>query len=111
MASARDLRFLVAVFASVAVACTPTTPSPPAPAQGKPAAQATPAPTPTAALSLSRQNTLVVATPEDVVSLDPPVGGNDTSSDIAWQTNEMAINYVFAKQGDILVQQGDKTEP
>ncbi len=61
--------------------------------------------------AITRQNTLIIATPEDVVSLDPPVGGNDLSSEIAWQMYEMPINYVFAKKDNTLVQQGDKTEP
>jgi peptide/nickel transport system substrate-binding protein len=61
--------------------------------------------------AITRQNTLIIATPEDVVSLDPPVGGNDLSSEIAWQMYEMPVNYVFAKKDNTLVQQGDKTEP
>jgi peptide/nickel transport system substrate-binding protein len=61
--------------------------------------------------AVTRQNTLVIATAEDLSSLDPPVGGNDLSSEIDWQMYEMAINYTFAKKDNTLVQQGDKTEP
>jgi peptide/nickel transport system substrate-binding protein len=75
--------------------------------QGTQPAQ-TPAPS---AATITRQNTLIISTPEDVVSLDPPVGGSDLSSEIDWQVYEMPINGVYVKQGEVLVQQGNQTEP
>jgi peptide/nickel transport system substrate-binding protein len=78
---------------------------------GTAAAGAAGQPTQASGNAITRQNTLIVATPEDVISLDPPVGGNDLSSEIAWQMYEMPVNYVFAKKDNVLVQQGDKTEP
>jgi peptide/nickel transport system substrate-binding protein len=67
--------------------------------------------TPASSGAVTRQNTLVIATPEDVVTFDPPVGGNDLSIEITWQIYEMPINAVFQRKEGILVQDGDKTEP
>jgi peptide/nickel transport system substrate-binding protein len=89
----------------------PTAPPTAAPQPVTPAPANTVAPTAAAASAVTRANTLIIATPQDVVSLDPPVGGNDISSEIDWQMYEMTNNFVFVNQNGALVQQGDKTEP
>jgi peptide/nickel transport system substrate-binding protein len=47
--------------------------------------------------------------------MDPPVGGNGTTTEINWQTYEMPLQFVLEEQavngGEAWVQQGDLTEP
>src|SRR5262245_13874481 len=109
----------------VAVACGPSAPpaapaptaAPPPTAAPKPttppstaAAQPTTAPAaPTAAAAakpteaakpgapaITRENTLVIATPELFLSRDPLVGGTTTSSEINLQIYESPVAFTFA---------------
>ena len=71
--------------------------------------------TTTPAASITRENTLVMASPEPFISMDPPVGGNGTTTEINWQLYEMPLRFQLVKEavsgGEALVQQGDATEP
>ena len=111
---------LLIAMALMAAACgdddapAPATTAPPAPTAA-PATTAPPAPTTAGPVPITRENTLVIATPEPFISMDPPVGGNGTTTEINWQTYEMPLQFVFATEqvggGEALVAQGDATAP
>lgn len=72
-------------------------------------------PTKTPSNEITRENTLVIATPELFLSRDPLVGGTTTSSEINLQIYDTPIFWEF-KEGSVdggtaLIQQGDKWEP
>ena len=64
---------------------------------------------------VTRENTLIIATPELFLSRDPLVGGTTTSSEINLQIYETPIFWIFEGEsvegGSGLVQQGDQWEP
>ncbi len=81
---------------------------------------ATPAETTAAATAspsdqITRETTLVIATPELFLSRDPLVGGTTTASEINLQIYESPIFWKFEEEsvdgGTALVQQGDEWEP